>query len=66
MAKTREIQCIHYLYENNCALGKEGSFYGKCQTCNNYKKKPGAQPNRRDTRRNRLNRIERKERGDYL
>lgn len=25
MAKTREIQCIHYICEGNCDLGKEGN-----------------------------------------
>ena len=26
MAKTREIQCVHYVCEGNCDLGKEGTF----------------------------------------
>ena len=61
MAKTREYQCIHYLNEKNCDLGKGGEFYGVCQTCKSYKKKPGSYPNRKDTRRKRLDRIIKKE-----
>lgn len=61
MAKTREIQCIHYVNEKNCDLGKGGEFYGCCQTCRSYKKKPGAIPNRKDTRRERLDRIRKRE-----
>lgn len=64
MAKTREIQCVHYINEGNCALGRGGEFYGTCQTCRNYKKKPNARPNRKDTRRQRLERIEKRERYD--
>ena len=40
--KTREIVCIHYVNEGTCDLGKKCSFYGHCQTCKTYKKKPGA------------------------
>ena len=49
MAKTREIQCIHYICEGNCDLGKEGTFRHQCQTCKTYKKKPGGKPARTDT-----------------
>lgn len=61
MAKTREVQCAFYINENNCALGHSGEFYGGCQTCSCYKKKPHARPNRTDTRRKRLERIRRRE-----
>ena len=33
MAKTREIQCIHYICEGNCDSGKEGTFRHQCQIC---------------------------------
>lgn len=62
MAKTREIACVHYLYEGNCDLGKDGIFRGHCQICPSYKKKPGAKPARTDTRRQKAERIMRKER----
>jgi len=61
VAKTREYQCKHYINEGNCALGKRGQFYGSCQTCGSYVKKPGSRPNRKDTRKQRLERIKRKE-----
>lgn len=62
MAKTREIQCIHYICEGNCDLGKEGTFRHQCQTCKTYKKKPGGKLARTDNRRQKLDRIQRKER----
>lgn len=62
MAKTREIQRIHYICEGNCDLGKEGTFRHQCQTCKTYKKKPGGKPARADNRRQKLDRIQRKER----
>ena len=61
MAKTREIQCIHYVCEGKCDLGKEGTFRHHCQTCKTYKKKPGALPARVDTRKKKLERIKNKE-----
>ena len=56
--KTREIVCIHYVNEGTCDLEKECSFYGHCQTCKTYKKKPGAKPKRVDTRKQRKERFE--------
>lgn len=65
MAKTREIQCIHYICEGNCDLGKEGTFYKQCQICRTYKKLPGGKPARTDNRRKKQERIMRKEKYDY-
>ena len=65
MAKTKEIQCIHYKCHGVCDLGKKADFYGHCQKCPQYKKKPGAKPARTDTRRQKAERIMRKERWDY-
>ena len=62
MAKTREIACAHYKAEGVCDLGKDGTFRGHCQTCPSYKKKPGAKPARTDNRRQKAERIMRKER----
>lgn len=67
MAKTREISCIHYVCHGNCDLGKDADFYGLCQTCPTYKKKPGGKPARTDTRKQRMERDQRKEfnRGEW-
>ena len=61
MARTREIVCIHYIHKGKCDLGKEAEFYGLCQTCPNYKKKPGAKPARINNRRKKLDKIIKKE-----
>ena len=61
MSKTREIQCIHYVCEGTCDLGKDGTFRHQCQTCKTYKKKPHALPARTDNRRHKLERIRRRE-----
>jgi len=61
MAKTREVACVHYQHEGSCDLGKDGKFYGHCQTCKTYKKTPGAKPARTDNRKHKLERIRRKE-----
>lgn len=61
MSKTREIACIHYICEGNCDLGKEGTFRKHCQTCKTYKKIPGGKPARTDNRRQKINKITKKE-----
>lgn len=63
--KTREIACIHYKAEHDCDLGKEGTFYKHCQICKTYKKLPGGKPARTDNRRQKQERIMRKEKYDY-
>lgn len=37
MAKTREVQRIHYVCEGNCDLGKKRTFWKNCQTCKTCK-----------------------------
>ena len=64
MAKDRGL-CIHYLNEGNCDLGKECSFWGHCQTCPTWKRKPGVKPARVDNRRKKAEKIMRKEKYDY-
>ena len=59
--RDREIACIHYICEGNCDLKKEGTFRNACQTCSSYKKLPGGKPARKDNRRQKLNKISRKE-----
>lgn len=60
MAKDRGV-CIHYICEHNCDLGKECEFWGHCQTCPTWKRKPGAKPPRVDNRRKKMDKIMRKE-----
>lgn len=61
MSKTLEIVCIHYVNKGTCDLGKDAEFYGLCQTCRNYRKKPGAKPARIDTRKNKLDKVNKRE-----
>ena len=65
MAQTRELVCIHYKAKGECDLGKKAEFYGLCQTCPSYKKKPGAKPARTDNRRRKLEKYRKHEREDY-
>lgn len=66
MAKTREVVCIHYINRGGCELGKDAEFYGLCQTCPAYKKKPGAKPARTDNRKKKLDRINKKELNKHI
>lgn len=61
MSKTRELACIHYVHEGNCDLDRKAKFYGLCQTCPTYKAKPGSKPARTDNRRQKLEKIYKKE-----
>ena len=61
MAKTREIVCEFYVCEGQCSKGREGTFNKSCQTCQKYRKKPGAKPRRTDERGKKMNRIVSKE-----
>lgn len=62
--KDREIACQHYIHEHNCDLGKEAEFYGRCQTCKTYSAKRGGKAARTDNRKQKLDRIMRKEKWD--
>lgn len=64
MAKTREIVCLHYISKGNCDLGKDAEFYGLCQTCPSYQKKPGSKPARVDNRKKKLDKILKQEKYD--
>lgn len=63
--KTREIACQHYIHEHNCDLGKEAEFYGHCQTCKTYSAKRGGCPARVDRRKQKMNKIIKKESREY-
>ena len=62
--KDREIACVHYKAEGNCDLGKDGTFRGHCQTCPTYSPLRHGRPARTDNRRQKAERIMRKERWD--
>ena len=63
--KDREIQCVHYVCEGVCDLGKKGTFRKHCQTCKTYSALRHGRPARVDTRKQRAERIRRKEKFDY-
>ena len=68
MAKDRGT-CIHYKFEGKggCDLNKKCEYWGHCQTCPTWKRKPGAKPPRTDNRRAKADKIQKKElrRYDY-
>ena len=65
MAKTRERQCEFYICEGQCSKGREGTFLKKCQTCNQYRAKAGAAPRRTDNRKQKMNKIQKREMRNY-
>lgn len=66
MAKVREIACIHYKYHGCCDLGKNADFYGHCQTCPTYSAKKGGRPARVDRRKQKQEKINKKELKNYV
>lgn len=42
MVSEREVACVHYKWEGECAKGREGTFRKACQTCKKYKAKKAA------------------------
>lgn len=66
MSRTREIACIHYIHEHNCDLGKEAEFYGHCQICKSYSAKKGGRPARVDRRKQKQEKINKKELKSYV
>ena len=59
--KDREIKCTHYEYEGHCDLGHEGTFRKACQHCKQYNAVRGAEPARRDLRKQKKEKALRKE-----
>lgn len=57
MAKTREIACIHYICEGQCAKGRDGFFRKTCQTCKKYEPIKHGRPARKDLKREKLDKI---------
>ena len=67
MAKTREIICKYYTYAGG-PCNKRGisvHFCDECQICRKYDPVKGAKPARTDNRRQKNERIARKEKFDY-
>ena len=65
MARTRERQCEFYICEGQCSKGREGTFLKQCQTCNKYRAKAGAVPRRTDNRKQKMNKIQKREMRNY-
>ena len=65
MAKTRERQCEFYICEGQCSKGREGTFLKKYQTCNQYRANAGAAPRRTDNRKQKMNKIQKREMRNY-
>ena len=65
MAKTREIACESYICEGNCSKGREGTFRKACQTCGKYRPIRGGRPARTDNRREKREKISKREMRDY-
>ena len=65
MAKTRELPCIYYVCAHTCDLDKDAEFYGLCQTCPSYKARKGSAPARVDKRKQKLEKIQKRDRYDY-
>lgn len=57
MAKDRERPCEFYQYEGCCSKGREGTFRKACQTCDKYHAKPGAEPARKNLKREKRERA---------
>ena len=65
MARTRERQREFYICEGQCSKGREGTFLKQCQTCNKYRAKAGAAPRRTDNRKQKMNKIQKREMRNY-
>ena len=65
MARTRERQCEFYICEGQCSKGREGTFLKQCQTCNKYRAKAVAAPRRTDNRKQKMNKIQKREMRNY-
>ena len=63
--KDRNIICKFYQWHGQCEKGKKADLTGYCTHCGLYEKKFGVKPFRTDTRRTKLEKINKKERGDY-
>ena len=59
--KTREIVCQFYICKGNCTKDKNDTLYGTCQKCKKYRKKEGAAPARTDKRKQKLEKIRKRE-----
>ena len=59
--KDREIQCVYYIYEGYCSIGREGTFRKKCQTCDKYIAKPRCRAARVNDKKGKLDKIKNKE-----
>ena len=61
MAIDREIACKFYLCEKNCAKGGKGTFWKACQICDKYQPRKGGRPLSKETKKQRLDKINQKD-----
>lgn len=64
--KDRNIICEFYIRHGECKKGKNADIIKTCQHCSFYSKKIGAKPHRTDNRRQKMEKINKKERRDYI
>lgn len=67
MAKTRELVCKFYTYEGGPCdkRGISAHFNDECQTCDKYCPRKGGKPRRTDNRRQKKDKIQKRELRDY-
>lgn len=63
--RDREIICAYYVRRGECAKGRKAEHYKICQSCSKYLPLKGAKPARVDRRREKLAKIQKKERYNY-
>lgn len=51
MAKDHFVACMFYKCEGNCARGRAGTFYKECQHCGLYLPLQGAEPAKKNLKR---------------
>ena len=62
MAKERILPCLHYICEGSCNIkNKKCRFWKEMQICSSYKKKEGAAPARTDKRKQKLEKLRKRE-----
>ena len=53
----REVSCMYYKWEGECAKGREGTFRKACQICKKYKAKKGGIPARQNLKKQKAEKL---------
>ena len=53
----REVSCMYYKWEGECAKGREGTFRKACQICKKYKAKKGGLPARQNLKKQKAEKL---------